>query len=111
MSEFDYANAPVDIDYLINSGLLFHINSHVLHPVGISFVVKVNKDGVKSLELKDSRSEPEKMIFNGNTFDAGYAKYLKFTRHYGFKQMEIRQDKLGFGVQFNSPNDKGISPS
>lgn len=106
MAEFDYANAPVDFDYLIQTGLLFHINSHVLHPYGLSFVVKVNQEGVKTLDLKDSRAEPDKIVFDGKTFDAGAAKYLNFNRHFGFKQLEIRQNKLGYGVQFNSPNDK-----
>jgi hypothetical protein len=84
----------VDGQYLVDSGLLYMINRDYLHPVGLALTVKSG-----AICLKDSRLEPEKMIFTKEVVIAGYAKLRKFMEEFGNAQMERRVTELGWSTQ------------
>ncbi len=95
----DWKSDPIDIDYLIDSGLLFKVNQTVFHLFGIALSVKVDKEGTKSWSFIDAREEPEDLTFDERVFETGELKYQNFRRDFGGNQINRRQQHLGSGCQ------------
>lgn len=96
----NWAKDEINLDYLLESGLLFKINQTVLHLFGIAMSVKVNRQtGEKQINFVDSRQAPEELIFQENVFETGESKYQRFREEFGGKQISRRQSKLGTGCQ------------
>lgn len=93
-----WKDKAVDIDYILDSGLLFHLNHSVFHPIGIAMTIKV-VDGKKQWGFKDCRNEPESLIFDTNSLELGKLKLSNFLRSFGDDQMARREKKLGWGCQ------------
>lgn len=100
MPQRNWAKDEVNLDYLLDSGLLFKINQTVLHLVGIAMSIKVNREtGEKQLSFVDKRDAPEELIFPESVFESSEAKYQGFREEFGGKQISRRQSKLGIGCQ------------
>lgn len=95
----EWMRKPVDIQYLLDSGLLFEINRSILHLLGIAMVVKKNEQGELKLELKDSRLHPEQLIFNEEVFKRGKTKIDIFMEDFGYEQIRVREIVYGTGCQ------------
>jgi len=100
MAKTNWAKDKLSIEYLIDSGLLFEINRTILHLFGIALVVKSDEKGVKRFDFKDCRSEPETLLFDKNTIEAGALKLRRFLEEFGWSQDERRCRKLGWGCQY-----------
>ncbi len=96
----NFATAPIDCDYLIESGLLFEINRQLLHPLGLALSVQVDARGNKNWSFRDFRAEPEKAGFDRKALQGGRDRFEHFMRAFGFAQMERRTRKLGQAVQY-----------
>jgi hypothetical protein len=81
--------------FLIDSGLLYMINREILHPVGLALSITSNG----TILLKSALDNPAIMVFNRETVITGYAKFKKFMKTLGNRQMDIRKDKLGWTTQ------------
>ena len=91
---------PANAEYLVKSGLLFEINLTVLHPVGLALTVIKNQNGsIEFGPIKDYRQEPEKLVFDGSTYEQGQMKLNTFMRKFGDFQMEKRRKTLGWACQ------------
>lgn len=99
MSNRNWQAAPLDIDFLLDSGLLFEINRTTLHILGIALTVKVDGEGKKRFELKDCRSEPERLVYDKGTQELGKEKLRSFMAAFGGKQLDRRRAKLGWAYQ------------
>lgn len=95
----EWANRPVDIDFLIDSGLLFEINREVLHPLGVRMVVRVDAQGNKTWAFKDLRDTPEAQVFDKGTLELGRRKFVRFMHAYGSRQLKRRTKKIGQAVE------------
>lgn len=94
-----WAAREVDASYLVDSGLLFELNRHILHQFGIALGVRQG-DGVSELFLLDEREEG--IIFSPESFEDGKKKYARFMEAFGRSQLKKRLDELGWTFQ-NSP--------
>lgn len=104
MTEQDWINRPADVQYLLDSGLLFEINRQIMHPCGLALSVKKNDaDGAMSLQIKDSRLEPERLHFDKETYRIACEKWNKFKRSFVWPQMDKRAKKLGWSCQTYTP--------
>lgn len=83
---------PLNIDYLVESGLLYELNRTVLHPVGVSLVVD---ETTNTLGLLDFRSNPEAAAYSATNVAANAKKYLTFMMEFGQGQEDRREEKLG----------------
>lgn len=101
-----WAERPVDPEFLHQSGLLFEINRTVLHLIGVALVVVPGEGGRSRLAIKDSRCEPERLVFDAGTFDLAQTKLRTFMVEYGNKQLERRRSRLGYGCQGYPPRKK-----
>jgi hypothetical protein len=99
-----WATRPVDIDFVIDSGLLFEINHTVLHPLGLAMTVKVDEQGNKRWAFKDCRVGPEQLVFDQATMEMGKEKLGRFLTEFGGEQMHKRRKKLGWACQ---PDPRG----
>lgn len=95
----DWNSDTIDVDYLMDSGLLFKINQTVMHLFGIGIGVKTDSVGEKSFAFIDSREQPEKLVFNEASFELGESKYQRFREEFGGNQITQRQHKLGCACQ------------
>lgn len=95
----EWMQKPLDIQYLLDSGLLFEINRSILHMLGIALTVKKNEEGELRLELKDSRLRPDELIFSEEIFEQGKAKREAFMKNFGYEQIRVRQKVYGSGCQ------------
>jgi len=89
----------LDIDFILDSGLLFHLNHSVFHPLGIAMTIKVDDKGNKQWGFKDNRNEPESVVFDKNSLELGKLKLERFMREFGDKQISRRERRLGWGCQ------------
>lgn len=92
--DHDWAKAKASPEFLLESGLLFEMNRTFLHPLGISLVLQND-----TLSLKDSKTEPDKLVFDRATMIRGQERISKFMQSFGFAQMDKRAKKLGWAVQ------------
>jgi hypothetical protein len=82
------------------SGLLFHINHTVLHPLGLALEVTVADDGSETLSgVWDCRDDPEGIRFGPELLEAGVKKYHTYMQEQGLSYMETRDKLLGYVVQ------------
>jgi len=95
----DWSTAPLDIDWVVNSGLLFHINHTILHLLGVALTVRVDAKGNKSWGFKDNRANPEELVFDKNQIAISKPKLEDFLASYGHSQMSRREKKLGWACQ------------
>ena len=89
----------IDLDYLLDSGLLYKINQLFLHPFGMAMTVKVDEQGSKRMDFKDCRESPETLLLDAGTMERGEAKYADFRDEFGGRQITRRQRKLGWATQ------------
>lgn len=94
-----WQDKTIDIDFVLDSGLLFHINHSVFHPLGIALTIKVDDKGNKQWGFKDCRNEPESLVFDKGSLELGKMKLERFLREFGDGQMSRREKKLGWGCQ------------
>lgn len=85
-------------DFLLHTGLLFEINRRILHPLGLAMEVEFPSDGGNSRvsAIWDCRKDPEGVVFEEKTFQAGSAKYKKYMNTKGTKALASRKEKLGY---------------
>jgi hypothetical protein len=95
----NWKQAKLDIDFILDSGLLFEINRQFMHPLGIAMTVRIDENGQKTWAFKDYREEPESVKFDNNTLTSGRLKYETFMKAFGFAQMAKRERKLGVSTQ------------
>lgn len=100
MTKNKWLERPVDVSFLLDSGLLFEINRSILHLVGVALAVKKNEQGKLALTIKDSRAEPEKLVFDPDILLAGKEKLQVFMTEFGRSQDERRISKRGWGCQW-----------
>ncbi|QDU20600.1 ParB N-terminal domain-containing protein [Urbifossiella limnaea] len=94
----DWATDPLDIDFMIDSGLLFELNRRVLHPFGIRLVVRVADTGEKSWGLKDCRSDPRSLSFPPAVQAQAEEKFARFLEAFGRAQLDRparREESIG----------------
>ncbi len=96
----DWKTRDIDVDYLIDSGLLFEINRTILHLFGIAVTARTDAQGRKSLGFKDMRSEPEKLVFDKATVEMGTTKLQKYLKEFGHGQMNRRIKHHGKATQW-----------
>lgn len=94
-----WKNKKVDAAFLLESGLLFEINRAILHPIGISLLVKKDGEGNSAFGLKDERENPEQLIYSKDNYKKGHKKLIKFMKSFGHSQLKKRSDKLGWSFQ------------
>lgn len=87
------------IKFLLDSGLLFQINSFILHPLGLALVFKKLKNGFDFSGILDYRDVPENMIFDEEMLKNGFKKYKEYMKTQGNKVIEERFNSLGYVVQ------------
>lgn len=95
----DWTNKELDAAYLLESGILFEINRAILHPFGISLMVKKSEDGKTNLSLRDNRKSPESCLFPKVVYENGHQKLRNFVREFGHSQMKRRDRLLGWSSQ------------
>ena len=95
----DWKDKPADIQFLLDSGLLYYINKEILHPIGIALVVKRKSDNSLRLDIKDSRSEPHLLTYNKEDYAKAQDKFRDFMKKFGHSQIDKRRKKLGYGSQ------------
>lgn len=87
------------ISLLLDTGLLFRINSEVLHPFGLAIGVITNKkDGIKEFGIFRSDSE-EGMFYDDYGWSAGIEKYGWFLENGGYEKLNKRLREIGFIIQ------------
>jgi hypothetical protein len=94
-----WVNRKADLQFLIDSGLLFAINHQVLHLVGLALTVSKDKAGNQALVVKDARANPETLVFSKEVISSAYAKLQSFILEFGGNQMDVRRNKLGWSLQ------------
>jgi hypothetical protein len=95
----DWDSRPVDVDFFIDSGLLFELNRQYLHPLGIALTVRVAPDGAKTWGFKDARKAPGELKFSREQLETGRRKFVRFLRGHGSKVMGRREQAIGQSVQ------------
>ena len=94
---------PADIQFLLDSGLLFVINREVLHPLGLALIAKKDEQGKVGLAVKDGREKPEELLFANPVRDACQLKLRQFMKAFGHTQMHKRRKALGWACQWVPP--------
>lgn len=100
MSEKKYVQNP--IQFLRQSGLLFEINRHILHPFGLAMVVDKDKDSDTDegkFYIWDEREDKEGIVYDADTFISGTEKINTFLEDFGVEKLLGRQEELGFTHQ------------
>lgn len=100
----DWDRRPVDVDFFIDSGLLFELNRQYLHPLGIALAVRLAPDGTKSWAFKDARTSPGDLKFSPDQLENGRRKFVRFLRSHGSKVMRKREGAIGQSVQHVEPS-------
>lgn len=101
----DWDSLPVDVDFLVDSGLLFQINLEFLHPLGIALTVKCDEKGNKTFGFRDSRQSPGDLLFDETTAAAGREKFDRFMRQHGRGLLARRKRAIGREQQDINPKD------
>lgn len=90
----------MDINEFADSGLLFHINRTVLHPLGLALEITVEDDGSARLSgIWDCRDDPEGIAYDEDLLKECMAKYRKYMSERGEHSLASREQRLGFTVQ------------
>lgn len=70
--------------FLCDSGLLFEINSKVLHPLGLSLAVQLDdNDKTVSFNIYDYRNSEGGVAFSKEALEIGLSKLKKYMETYG----------------------------
>lgn len=86
--------------FLIESGLLFEINRRVLHPLGLALQINIDDAGNYFFGgIRDYRDDPEGVMYDETTFQAGLEKLNKFMEKFGDSKLKERYERFGFIVQ------------
>lgn len=84
----------------LDSGLLFAINSIVLHPLGLAMSISIDEGGNYSFgDIWDCREEPEGIVYEREAFMEGEEKWLKYWIEFGKEKAAERRRVLGFVIQ------------
>jgi hypothetical protein len=87
------------MDFLLETGLLFHLNTAILHPMGLSWSVKCDDEGhVVDSFLEDHRDDP-RTVYTNVDFQIMSRKLEAFISESGKSTMELRHKLLGFITQ------------
>jgi hypothetical protein len=86
--------------FVIDSGLLYHMNRVIFHPIGLAWVFEEAADGEMQSVIIDRRSNPTG-VFTSKEMAIGEAKKLAYLEESGRVAMERRRKSLGFTVQPN----------
>lgn len=97
--ETDWKTKELDAAYLLESGILFEINRSLCHQLGFAIVVKKDENGKIVLGFKDSRENPEDVLFSKEVYAKGHHKLRKFMRDFGYGQLKKRDKALGWSSQ------------
>jgi hypothetical protein len=84
--------------FLVDSGLVFEINRKVLHPLGLSIIVDVDRNNRKQLSIIGIQTEDEEgFVYDSESFLHGVEKYNKFLEKSGSEEKLLaRKEKYGF---------------
>lgn len=90
---------PNPMQFLADSGLLFHLNRTCFHPLGFALTADKDPDTGRLVFCKivDARNSPF-YVFDKATFDAGSDKFAAYMAR-SKDVMTARKKKLGFVVQ------------
>ena len=83
--------------FMMDSGILFHMNHCVLHPLGLAIVGNMTKDGL-CFELVDRRTNPN-TVFADEDIRKASKKLEEYMKKDGRPTMELRKKLLGFVIQ------------
>lgn len=90
----------INVNFLIENGLLFEINRSILHPFGLMLSVEQDSDRNFILgDLIDCREQKEEVIFDKESLEQGKNELKKFMDEYGMKKLKKRHDLLGWIIQ------------
>jgi len=91
---------PHTMQFLYETGLLFHINRTVMHPLGLALIGQVSPTTgtVEFAALSDRRSNPN-LVFSPVDFAAGVEKFQEYLETRGTETMNLRKFTLGFVTQ------------
>jgi len=91
--------------FLVDSGLIFEINRKVLHPLGMSMVVDVDRNNKRQIAITAlwETEDHEGFVFDEETYNVGKEKYQKFLNKGGQERLDYRLAKYGF-VEQDKPN-------
>lgn len=98
-TSLNFRSDEIDIDYIIESGLLFEINRTIFHLFGMALTVKIDEQGKKQWSFKDLRERPEEAHFSPEVFRQGKKKLEKFLSEFGRAQVSRRSYCMGASCQ------------
>lgn len=87
---------------LVRTGLLFEINRAVLHPFGLALRVTeydAEEGGGVEFDGLVSTTDPEGIVFDDGSLEAGAKKLAVFLRDTGREKLAAREKALGWTVQ------------
>lgn len=88
--------------FLRDTGLLFHINRTILHPLGLAMQVTIDdKTGECKISNKlwDYRDDPEGLLFDQAILANGLEKYMNFYDSFIKDKHEERKKVNGYIIQ------------
>lgn len=86
------------IDFLLDSGQLFHLNLTFWNTMGQALVVVKGDRGTRKLVLIDSTTNPT-ITFDPESYRTSQKKWLTWWNKYGLPAHQLRQRILGYVVQ------------
>ncbi len=104
----NWAQRPLDVEYLLDSGLLFEANRAVFHRFGMALVVERPPGAPARLVLVDRRESPGTLAFDAATWARGLAKFAEFMATYGDAQRKRRTMALGWDCQQGVPHEPPV---
>jgi hypothetical protein len=95
----DWATDPLDLGYLLDSGLLDELNRKILHTFGIGLAVRTSLDGTRAVAFEDRRADPPALTYDPDTLAANHRKLAQFLDAFGHRQARRRREALGWVCQ------------
>jgi hypothetical protein len=92
--------------FFLETGLLWKINSDILHPLGLALEVEVSDEGeVKFGDAWDYREDAEGILYGDEDYSKGKARWEQFKKAFADKKLNDRKRALGFVVQLREEKD------
>jgi hypothetical protein len=89
--------------FLKDQGILFEINRHVLHPLGLELALTCDEDGeLVRLEILDNRTTEGPIFFSSEAFEEGRQKFEQYMAEHGRRNIQKRR-QMGMVIQ-TGPN-------
>jgi hypothetical protein len=91
--------------YMVDNGLIFEINRRILHPLGLSLIVDVDRNNKQKLTISNliSTEDKEGFLYDEEGYNIGAEKYARFIAKKDISnKLKTRKDILGFIEQSES---------